>query len=185
MRISHIFRGDDHISNTPKQIALYRARKFPHDWVLDTVLVDGVQAADATLVRHDGRYWLFAALSEPDSSSWDTLLLFHADDLRGPFRPHAQDPALIDARCARPAGAMSFGAHGALLRVAQDCQRGYGDGVTICEVTRLDADDYAQKTLARLGPPPGLFAQGVHTLNTGGGSEVIDFRAPLTKVWGR
>ncbi len=25
MRISHVIRGDDHISNTPKQIALYRA----------------------------------------------------------------------------------------------------------------------------------------------------------------
>ena len=28
MRISHIFRGDDHISNTPKQIALYRAMEW-------------------------------------------------------------------------------------------------------------------------------------------------------------
>ena len=29
MRISHVIRGDDHISNTPKQIALYRA--FGHE----------------------------------------------------------------------------------------------------------------------------------------------------------
>ena len=28
MRISHILRGDDHISNTPKQIALYRAMEW-------------------------------------------------------------------------------------------------------------------------------------------------------------
>jgi glutamyl-tRNA synthetase len=29
MRISHVIRGDDHISNTPKQIALYRALEAP------------------------------------------------------------------------------------------------------------------------------------------------------------
>ncbi len=30
MRISHVIRGDDHISNTPKQILLYRALGHPH-----------------------------------------------------------------------------------------------------------------------------------------------------------
>ena len=29
MRITHVVRGDDHISNTPKQIALYRALGYP------------------------------------------------------------------------------------------------------------------------------------------------------------
>ena len=29
MRITHVFRGDDHISNTPKQILLYRAFEVP------------------------------------------------------------------------------------------------------------------------------------------------------------
>jgi glutamyl-tRNA synthetase len=29
MRITHVIRGDDHISNTPKQIALYRALRVP------------------------------------------------------------------------------------------------------------------------------------------------------------
>jgi glutamyl-tRNA synthetase len=30
MTVSHVLRGDDHISNTPKQIALYRALGVPH-----------------------------------------------------------------------------------------------------------------------------------------------------------
>lgn len=29
MRVSHVIRGDDHISNTPKQLALYRALGYP------------------------------------------------------------------------------------------------------------------------------------------------------------
>lgn len=29
MKITHVIRGDDHISNTPKQIAIYEALKFP------------------------------------------------------------------------------------------------------------------------------------------------------------
>lgn len=165
-------------------IALYRARAFPRDWALDTILVDGVRAADATLIEHEGRFWLFASQSEPGSSSWDTLLLFYADDLRGPYRPHSRNPALVDARWARPAGAMSRTEKGAILRVAQNCIGGYGGGITICEVTRLDAENYRQEVLAQLAPPPVLKAEGVHTINSGGGWETIDFRAPLKKFGG-
>ena len=29
MQITHVIRGDDHLSNTPKQVALYEALGFP------------------------------------------------------------------------------------------------------------------------------------------------------------
>jgi len=29
MKITHVIRGDDHLSNTPKQVALYEALNWP------------------------------------------------------------------------------------------------------------------------------------------------------------
>ena len=61
-----------------------------------------------------------------------------------------------------------------LMRVAQDCREGYGRGLAICRVDRLDRYGFAQTVVARLGAPPGSGAFGAHTLNRGGGLEVVD-----------
>lgn len=161
-------------SSASGRIELYRAGSFPDAWELHAVLVDGISASDATLVRHGGRYWLFAATAQPHGSSWDALSLFHAERLCGPWTAHPANPVLIDASAARPAGAMAM-REGRLLRVAQDCRGGYGAGLAFARVDRLDPEGYAQSVLGRLGPAPGWRAQGVHSLNRAGGFEAIDF----------
>jgi len=154
-------------------IRLFRADPFPDRWVLDRVLVDGIVAGDATIIAHEGTWWLFATQSGDGGSSWDALALFQAPDLFGPWTPHAGNPVLIDAGAARPAGAM-WHEGGTLMRVAQDCRGAYGAGLAICRVDRLDARGYAQTVVARLGPPPVPGAERVHTLNRAGALEVID-----------
>lgn len=158
------------------RIQLFRADPFPDRWVEDRVLVDGVVAGDATPILHDGRYWMFATLSGDGGSSWDRLGLFHAPALFGPWTAHPANPVLVDAGAARPAGAM-WHEDGALMRVAQDCRAGYGVGLAICRVDRLDPQGYAQTIVRRIGPPDGFGADGVHTLNRSGSLEVIDLRS--------
>ncbi|MBV9245972.1 MAG: hypothetical protein JO366_14280 [Methylobacteriaceae bacterium] len=160
-------------SSENRTVELYRAQRFPDVWVREAVLVENVVAADATLVTHGGRRWLFAAVSEDGSSSWDALGLFHALDLFGPWTAHPLNPLLIDVEAARPAG-MMFTRQGRLLRPAQDCTNGYGSALTLCEVTRLDPHGYEQRIVRRLPPPASWKAHGVHTLNGAGGLEVID-----------
>ena len=160
-------------------IELYRARSFPDDWEFVRVLVSDVNAGDATLIERDGRFWIFAALSDGERSTWDTLGIFHAPALEGPWQAHTQNPVLIDAGCARPAGRMfEFG--GALIRPAQDCRTGYGVGLALCRIDRLDPDEFGQSVVRRFGPPPGTGEHGLHTLNDSGPYEVID-----TKGWRR
>jgi hypothetical protein len=60
------------------------------------------------------------------------------------------------------------------LRIAQDCRGGYGAGVTLARVDRLDLEGYAQTPLARIGPPPAWNARGLHTIDSGAGYKVID-----------
>lgn len=174
----HLFVWDGTVYMLPEAAAagcirLYRADPFPDRFVPDRVLVEGVETGDATLVAHEGHWWLFATLAGDGGSSWDALVLFHAPHPFGPWTPHAANPVLIDAGAARPAGNM-WHEDGTLMRVAQDCRTGYGKGLSICRVDRLDAAGYAQTVVARLSPPEGLAARGVHTLNRAAGFEVID-----------
>ncbi len=159
-----------------RRVQLFRAASFPDRWVPDRVLLDEVVAADATLVRHGGRWWLFATLAGDGGSSWDKLCLFHAPALAGPWVPHAGNPVSIDAGAARPAGAM-WHEGGVLMRVAQDCRRGYGDAVAVCRVDRLDPAGFDQTVVARLTAPAGLAADGTHTRNRAAGFEAIDLRS--------
>lgn len=177
-----VFRHDGQIYMIPetsgaRRIELYRADPFPLRWTLDSTLVENVEASDVTLFRHEGRFWLFASLSDGGCSSWDALGLFFADSLRGPWRAHPRNPVLFDARAARPAGAMAL-RNGAVLRVAQDCSSRYGGGMTICAIEQLDPTTYAQKSIVRLGPPPGFSNPRTHTLNRSETIEVIDLCGP-------
>ena len=175
-----VFRDGDAAYMLPemgaaRRVQLFRAVSFPDRWMPDQVLLDDVVAADATLIRHGGAWWLFATLAGDGGSSWDKLCLFHAPSLAGPWLPHADNPVLIDAGGARPAGAMWHEGE-VLMRVAQDCRRGYGDAVALCRVDRLDPAGFRQTVVARMVAPTGFGADGTHTWNRSAGLEVIDLR---------
>ena len=159
------------------RVQLYRADPFPDRWVPDAVLLEGRRLADATPVLHEGRWWLFATSTDDGGSSWDQLHLFHAADLLGPWRPHAGNPVLIDAASARPAGEM-WHEDGVLMRPAQDCRSGYGAGLVVCRVERLDEGGYRQSKVRCIAPPPGLGAIGLHTYNRAAGWEAVDLKQP-------
>jgi hypothetical protein len=158
-------------SGTARSVDLYRADPFPHRWVHEATLLSGIQAADATLLVHAGEWWMFAATTERQSSSWDALCLFHSPDLKGPWRAHPQNPVLIDAGAARPAGRI-FRADGVLWRPAQDCRADYGAALALCAIERLDRDGYQQTVRTRLRFEAAT--RGPHTLNWAAGLEVID-----------
>jgi hypothetical protein len=173
-----VFRRGSEIYMIPEtsavgRIELYRAERFPERWAFERVLINDVIASDATLVTWQGRDWLFASIAAERASTWDSLGLFHANDLFGDWTAHPLNPVLIDAGAARPGGAMVV--HGGRLRrVAQDCRAMYGGGIAVADVDRLDPENYAQSVRAVLGPPPGSGAAGAHTLNVAGDLEFID-----------
>ena len=161
-----------------RAVELYRAERFPDKWVLEKTLIDDIRADDATLVHHEDRWWLFAAVSDWQSSQWDTLGLFYADDLFGEWSAHQANPVLLDPTAARPAGAM-YHKNGALWRPAQDCSTLYGGGLSLCRVDRLDPQNFEQSVQHRLAPASSDALLGLHTLNEDQGLEVIDFFGQL------
>ena len=140
----------------------------------EKTLIEDVRADDVTLVRHNDHWWLFAAISEWQSSQWDALGLFYADDLFGKWHAHQGNPVLPDARAARPAGAM-YMQDGALWRPAQDCSSIYGGGLSLCRVDKLDPERFEQTVMHRFAPDATDQLRGFHTLNEHQGLEVVDF----------
>ena len=159
-------------SSAAGTLELYRAVDFPHRWTRERALIEGLSLSDATLFAHDGRFWLTAASAE-DGSSWDCLSLFVGPGPLGPWTRCGDAPVLIDAAAARPAGPVQR-IDGRLWRPAQDCVAGYGAGLALCRIDRLDESGFAQTVMARLAPPPGAPKAGVHTLSRGAGFEAID-----------
>ncbi len=161
-----------------RSVELYRAVRFPDKWIFERTLVEDIRADDVTLKWYQGRLWMFAAVSEWQSSPWDALGLFHADDLFGEWQAHQANPVLLDARAARPAGKM-FYRDGALWRPAQDCSNGYGSGLSLCRIDRLDPERFEQSIIHQFAPDGRDRLYGLHTLNDDHGLEVIDYFGQL------
>ncbi|MDT8441710.1 MAG: hypothetical protein RQ723_08610 [Desulfuromonadales bacterium] len=164
-------------SSQNRTVELYRAVDFPSRWELVKVLLDNVTAVDATLLQHDGRWWLFANLVEtPGASSCDELFLYSTTDvLTGDWEPHPANPIVSDVRCARPAGCI-FAREGVLYRPAQNCSGRYGNGIVLQRIDRLTLDEYAETSVDSFDAS---FMAGIgfmHTFNQAGELTVADAR---------
>lgn len=180
-----VFEHDGQIWMLPESSAadgldLYRAERFPVSWSKVARLIEG-RIHDATLFSHEGRLWIAAGNETLQSATWDGLSLYSASALLGPWEAHPGNPVLIDARAARPAGAL-WTAAGALYRPAQDCSEAYGGRLTLRRVTELSRDHFSEETVGRISFGPKIHKYGgrifgPHTLSRAGNLEVIDLYA--------
>ena len=173
-----VFQHDGEMWMVPEScsagtIDLYRAERFPDNWVRQATLLSGVVASDATLFEHDGRWWMFATVPDEGGSYSDALYLWSAPDLLGPWTPHRHNPVLVDLATARPAGRV-VRRGGRLIRPFQDCRNGYGAALGLAQITRLDDDGFEQRVEAILQPGPLWPGRRLHTLNRAGRLECID-----------
>ncbi|HLW91028.1 MAG TPA: hypothetical protein VKS78_06990 [Roseiarcus sp.] len=154
-------------------VPLYRCVEFPRRWERCATLLEGIEAADATVFAHRGRYYMTSVVREGVGGYSDTLAIHHAPSLLGPWRAHAAQPALIDVSAARPAGSV-VERSGALWRPVQDCARGYGRALRLARIDRIDPENFAQTLTARIESGPQWPGGRLHTLNRAGRLECID-----------
>jgi hypothetical protein len=125
-----------------RTIRLYKAEVFPYKWSLVHTLMSGKRFADATLFRHEDRWWLFTETSA--QMKHDTLRLYYADDLMGAWTEHPASPIIEgDAHSARPGGSVvRDGDH--LIRYAQECVPRYGLSVRAFVISKLTTTAYEE-----------------------------------------
>jgi hypothetical protein len=160
-------------SSEHRDVAVYRCIDFPGKWERHTTLLSGVELGDATIVRHNGLHYLFGATRDGAGGYSDTLSIFHAEHLFGPWLPHARNPIMVDRSSARPAGHFVT-INGQLWRPVQDCSNGYGAALGLAEITELSPTSFRQTVRHTLQPGRQWPGRKLHTLNRCGRLEVID-----------
>lgn len=183
-----VFEDGGEIFMIPESLAdgtvtLYRARRYPADWVAEKVLFRG-NAADTVLWTDEGRYFFLTTLHDRDDRGM-TEMLFEADSLTAPWRLHPASPISCDVRSARNAGAM-FRRDGRLFRATQDCSAAYGYALGLQEVVTMDATRYEERPWCSVTPDALPFpCLGVHTYNASGDLEAIDCHRPGPRSRGK
>lgn len=157
-----------------RTVEAYRCRSFPDEWELETELLCGARAVDATLLDAGNEWWMFVNAARDEATHChDELHLYWAASPLGPWRPHRRNPVKSDARSSRPAGAL-FRHRGDLLRPAQDCSHRYGHSISIQRVLRLDRDELREEEVARIEPRWRSRLLATHTVNRCGRLTVVD-----------
>jgi hypothetical protein len=156
-----------------RTVELYRAVRFPFEWTLERVLLEDVSACDATLLRHEGKWWLFVAIDVDGGVPLDELFIFSSDSLQGEWEPHPMNPVVSDVRSARPAGRI-FSQNGHLIRPAQDCSQAYGWRIVFNRIDALSATDYREQAVSAIEPAPETGNLRTHSYDSDGTYEILD-----------
>jgi len=118
-------------------VRLYVAEQFPLRWRFLATLLRG-RFADATLLRHEERWWLFA------QRGLDEMRLYSSPDLLTGWAEHPGSPLWPgNRRRTRPGGRM-VRYDNRLLRLTQDGLPSYGSSLRVYEVDRLNTTEYQE-----------------------------------------
>jgi folate-dependent phosphoribosylglycinamide formyltransferase PurN len=157
-------------------VELYECIEFPLKWELKKILLNNVWAADTTVVKHNGKFWLFTTVKSNChiSSNTDDLWLYYSDSLvSSEWHSHPSNPIVTDCRYGRCAGRV-YCDNGRLYRPAQNCTDHYGQGVNVMEIVRINENEYEEKLIQQLMPNWSNKLSGFHTINSDGRLTIID-----------
>ncbi len=167
-------------ANQTNKVSLYRVVDTCHGASLqwDCDLLQG-KYVDSTLLIHDNKFYLFTT---PQNQSHTHLLIYVADDLRGPYRPHFNNPVKVDCSSSRMAGKIQ-NIDGYLVRPAQNSTRHYGESITLNKIIQLNEYQYIEETISEIKPDKKwTYNKGIHTINSDGEITVFDAKR-FTCTW--
>jgi len=166
-------------SHRAGEIALYRAGASLDDWHRECALLPDVPGADASLIQHQGRWWMFFARVGPGALDQRELHVAHAPHLTGPWTLHPGNPVRRERSGARPAGRPYLGADGLVHLPVQDCSISYGGATRVLRFERLDeAEVRCSPTALHLHGDlvSDVYTAGLHTWSECGPVTLIDVK---------
>lgn len=173
----YVFERDGNVYMIPetcanRSIRLYRAVNSElTDFVFVKKLLEMeddsdvlISYSDSSILSKDDVIYLFTTVCRRGGAN--SLQLYYADDLLGPYREHCKSPVVVSSKHGRNAGSLILH-EGEIYRPAQDCVRRYGDNVHLWKVTRLTPSEYREELFkesiydARIP----FYREGGHQLN--------------------
>ena len=157
------------------QVALYRAERFPYDWVEDRILLPDFPGIDPTVFFKDGLWWMFVGrLADHWREPADTVYLFYAEEPTGTWYSHPMNPVVERPLRARPAGRV-LDLKGRLIRPVQDSTRTYGGGLLFFEITNISPLEYTERQIgAWQNCDTWPYDRGIHHFESLGDKVIID-----------
>jgi len=158
-----------------RTVSLYKARNFPYEWEHHINLLEDIDAADSTLLQHDGWWWLFTnSMSHPSVDERDELMIYFSRDLlSSEWQAHPLSPTVTGVDRARMAGRLFLHA-GQLYRPVQYGAVRYGYGHGLARIDVLSTTDYRETLVSRCTPAARSPWTGSHTFTRTNGVTLVD-----------
>jgi hypothetical protein len=103
---------------------------------------------DSSIIKQNDKYWIFGTLSEididKDKITDYKLYVFFSDSLLGPYVPHYGNPVKSGLDGTRCAGNFIL-IDGIIYRPTQNCEKQYGESITINKVIQLDEHNIVEE----------------------------------------
>lgn len=126
-------------STEANKVLLYKAKKFPYEWEIACVLLNG-RYADCSVFQYNDRWWMFAGNS-------GKLHLFYSDELTGEWNEHPKSPLITNNfNITRPAGRVIVNQNN-IYRYTQDGQPYYGSKVKVFKIKNLSEEEYQEEEI--------------------------------------
>ena len=130
---------------------------------------------DSTIIKHDNKYWIVGTLSEAAIDY--KLHIFVSDNLLGPYIPHPKNPVKNGLNGTRSAGNF-IEINGTIYRPTQNCQKNYGESITINKVTELSLENFSEEPHMTIKinkkNKNNRDVRSIHTINVLGNNIVVD-----------
>ncbi len=172
-------------SEQNKTVDIYKCIEFPYKWEFYKHIFKDISAVDSTLVKHQGKWWMF--LNKKDSSYIsfkDELYLYYSDSpLSDKWTPHPLNPVVADVRTARSAGRI-YESEGNLIRPAQDCSVEYGYRIRLKKIIKMNETEYSETEYDIIEPDYNKNVYGMHTLARHNNFTVLDCKIKISRMAG-
>ncbi len=170
----YVFKEGQEIYMTPetidlKEVGLYKAMDFPHNWQKKRVLVSGYDFSDPILFKYNNYYWLFVTINTSE------LQIFFANSLEGEFRPHPINLLKVQGR---NAGGV-FYTNNQLIRPVMDCRKTYGYAMILKEIVKLNTLEFEERDIFTINPTWAPDLNGTHTFSLNEDLIVYDGRRSI------
>ena len=120
--------------------------------------------ADSSIYVNDGIYYLVSSI---EKGKQNILYLFTSKKLEGPYKEHVCSPICVSSKYGRNGGSFIKDDSGNLYRIAQDCEKRYGDNIHVFLIDNLSSCKYDEHLLKSYLIPLNLpfYKEGGHQLN--------------------
>lgn len=170
----YIYRESDKIFVIPENSLSGSLHIYPYNPESQTLgkpakIIDE-PIVDPTLIKLNDMYYLVCTSLKYDENR--DLLLYHSNNLTGPYIPFTENPVKQDITSARPGGGFYF-CNDRFYRCTQNSQNSYGASLNICEVESIEKDLFKEQKRVNI-LPDSEYRHGLHTLDSQDNICVVD-----------